>query len=54
MLSDAGVEMGSNYEWPIISIEESRSQVTHSLGLYRDSVYAETLMPTHVHAGLGA
>ena len=27
MLSDAGVELGSNYEWPIISIDDSRNQV---------------------------
>ena len=27
MLNDAGVELGSNYEWPIISLEESRNQV---------------------------
>ncbi len=27
ILNDAGVELGSNYEWPIISMEESRTQV---------------------------
>lgn len=27
VLNDAGVELGSNYEWPIISLEESRTQV---------------------------
>lgn len=30
VLQDAGVELGSNYDWPIVTDSEARAHVTHA------------------------
>lgn len=38
MLSDAGVELGVNYPYPVVSVEESESALAHAAAIIQQSV----------------
>lgn len=42
MLQDAGVELGSNYDWPIVTDSEARAHVVHACHVIERCITART------------
>jgi hypothetical protein len=42
VLQDAGVELGSNYDWPIVTDSEARAHVVHACHVIERCITART------------